>query len=176
MALTGLALAMVAAFAVISSLSQARDGDVVDDRQATPGLAARPSIDALQGGQRADAPTPLAATRAELRVRVADGDLPPGVAEVLEVVGWLPGEFDWAAVDVLAATVPVASVGRQVSPDGTFSATLLVPSSRSLAGGLLVRLSGVGDPHAPAVPLATVTMVDSLFDGGSPDRRGYVLQ
>jgi hypothetical protein len=119
---------------------------------------------------------PLAVSPAELHVRVASDDLPPGVMEQLEVAGWVPTGFDWVTMDILVATVPVASAIRQVSADGRFSATLPVPDYLDPSGGVVVRVSGLGDRSPTGVPLATVTLASSLLGGARSDRLRYVLE
>jgi hypothetical protein len=169
-----MAIALVAAFAAVSSLTQPRDGS--DARDEVTSAADEPAQTLAPGVAVGVSLYPLAVSPAELHVRVATDDLPPGVTEQLEVAGWVPTGFDWVMMDILVATLPVASAIRQVSADGTFSATLPVPDYFDLSRGVAVRLSGLGYPERPPVPLATVTLAPSPFAGPRSDRLGYVLE
>jgi hypothetical protein len=175
-AVTGIAIVLVAGFAAVSSLTHPRDADHSRGEEVTRGVADQPAETLAPGVAVGVSLHPLAVSPAELHVRVSTADLPPDVMEQLDVAGWVPSGFDWATIDILVATIPVASAGRQVSADGTFSATLPVPDYVDLSGGVVVRLSGLGYPARLGVPLATVRLAPSPFAGPRSDRLGYVLE
>ena len=165
MTITGVALALVAVFAAVSSALLPRDHLDARADVATP--PASP-------GATAVASSPVVVRSAEVSAHVVAASAQPGISEQLEVNGFVPGPFGWAAVDVLVAGVPIASIGRQVSADGTFSATIMIPSAWDLAGGLLVRLSTIDEGRLVAVPLATVLVADSRFGTWPLDKRTVI--
>ena len=113
-----------------------------------PAAPSQPTTAAVLGTPRPPFVT-LAARPAELEVRLVSGSL-------LELDGWVPGQFGWAAVDVLDGERRLGGPAMRVDPDGTFSGTVDLSSWGATVDRMIVRLSGLNDVQLYAVPLLTV--------------------
>ncbi len=133
---------------------------LVVDRAATPvrpsGMtptastprAIRPSVQA--------AVPPLRAPRLDVRIGAARDS--GGQTVVLRLSGWIPDQFGWAAVEVMAAERLVGRSGTRVERDGSFEGMEMILSAADATAPLTVHLAGLNDVQLLAVPLLIVNV------------------